>query len=91
MDYRRAYWLCFLGGGLLFVSSVAMDYAEAGRLTAWIGVTSLVGVAVVGVSAYAAAYPDRAGGPTEPNARFAFAVGILLLMAVFTVPRLLAL
>jgi len=90
MDYRRAYWLCFLGGGLLFVVSVALDYAEAGRLTVWIGASLLAGVAVVGVSAYAAAYPERAGGPTEPNARFAFAFGVLLLMFVLVVPRLFA-
>jgi len=90
MDYRRAYWLCFLGAGLLFALSVWPDYASAGRLTGWTGASLVVGLVVAGVSAYAAAYPDRSGGPTEPNVRFALAVGILLLMFARTVPGLLA-
>lgn len=90
-DYTRVYWLSFLVAGLLFTLLSYLDYVAAGSLTLWIGVSLLLGLVIVGVSAYAARYPERAGGPTEPNLRFAIAVGIALLLVGLTLERVLGL
>ena len=89
MDYTRTYWLFFLGAGLLFVLSSYLDYLVAGSLTLWIGVSLLLGFVVVGVSAYAVWDPERAGGPTELNFRYAIAVATFLLLLGLTIERLL--
>lgn len=90
MDYPRAYWLLFLGAGLLFAVRHYLEYAATGTLGAWTAVVAAVALLVIGVSAYAVAYPDRVGGPEEANARFAIAVGIFLLMVYLFVDQLLA-
>ena len=89
LTYTRLYWLAFLVAGLFFTLSSYLDYVAAGGITLWIGLSLLLGLVVVGVSAYATRYPERAGGPTEPNLRFAMAVGIALLMAWLTLGQLL--
>ena len=89
MDYRRAYWLLFLGAGLLFGLLRYLDYAAGGAVTLWTGLAGAVAVLVVALSAYAAANPERAGGPEAPNARFAVAALAFLLLAALVVERLL--
>lgn len=89
LTYTRLYWLAFLVAGLFFTLSSYLDYLAAGRMTFWIGLSLALGVIVVGVSTYAARFPGRSGGPTEPNLRFAMAVGIALLMAGLTLGQLL--
>lgn len=89
MDYRRTYWLLFLGAGLLFGLLQYLDYAATGAFGVWTALTVLVAALVVVASGYAVAFPDRAGGPEESNARFAFALGMFLLMLVLLADRLL--
>ena len=89
MDYRRAYWLLFLGAGLLFGVRHYLEYAASGTVGAWTAVAAAVALLVVGVSAYAVADPDRVGGPDSANARFALALGLFLLMLVLLVDQLL--
>lgn len=90
MDVRRAYWLLFAGAGLLYGLRYALEYAATGSLGTWSALAVAVALLVVAVSAYAAAYPDRVGGPETTNARFAVALGIFVLMLGLFLQRLLA-
>ena len=88
MDYRRLYWLLFLGAAVLFGLLTYLDFLAAGEVTLLVGLYWLVAVAIVAVSAYAATYPDRVGGPEEPNARFALALVAFVLFLFLVLQRL---
>jgi|GEM_PF-4253165 len=90
MDYRRVYWLLFTGAGVCFTLLSALDYAAVGSLTVRLAIPLVLGLFIVGVSTYAAAFPDRAGGPTEPGVRVGIALVAFVILAILVLQRLLA-
>jgi hypothetical protein len=69
MDYKRIYWLCFLGiGFLLFVQYVPDLLAGSLGIA---GVAVLVGgVGMMAGALYTLRRPETVDGPTKPNLPF---------------------
>ena len=91
MDYRRTYWLLFLGIGLLFGLQAVLAVAANGSLDLTSGVSVIAAVVITGVAALALREPDSAGGPDAPGFLFFVAAGAFLLLLVGTAVQLLAL
>ena len=90
MDYRRTYWLLFLGIGLLFGLQAALTLAGGGPLDLTTGVSIVAAVVIAGIAALALRDPENAGGPDGPGLLFFVAVAAFLLLVAGTAVQLLA-
>lgn len=91
MDYRRTYWLLFLGIGLLFGLQGVLSLAASGALDLTTGISLVAAVVIVAVAGLALRDPENAGGPDGPGLLFLVAVVAFILLLVGTVVQLLAL
>lgn len=90
-DYARAYWLLYLGVGVLFGTQGLLDYAATGAVTVDVVLSVFVALLIAFVSIYALREPGTVGAPQGPNLLFAVAVLAFLALVVLTALRLLAL
>ena len=91
MDYRRTYWLLFLGIGVLFGVQAVIALAAGASLDLVTGISALAAVVIVGLATFALSNQGAAGGPDRPNLLFLFAVVAFLFLLAGTVLQLLAL
>ena len=91
MNYRRTYWLLFLGIGLLFGVQAVIALVAGAPLDLATGISVIAAVVIVGIAAFAFSNPEAAGGPDRPNLLFLFAAVAFLFLLAGTVLQLLSL
>ena len=91
LDYRRTYWLLFLGVGLLFLVQSGLVLAAGEPLDLTATVSSLAAVAIVVASLFGLRDPERVGGPQGPTLLFFVALVAFLLLLGSVVLQVLSL
>ena len=82
LDYRRTYWLLFLGVGLLFLARTGLARSTGEPLDPTGIVPGLAALAIVVASLFGLRDPERAGGPDGPTLLFFVAVAAFVLLLV---------
>lgn len=88
MNYKRTYWLLFLGSGILLVLGEVPAMA-AGDLGAGTFLAVLGGTIMAFFSGRALSNLDAAGGPERADFRFGIVVVAFVLILIATIASLL--